>query len=209
MSEYYSPNNLENICPYLTREPKWLVLGGPADAREAQAAKRQWSNIQVIGIEPNHEAREWQLHHLWPRDSYLLPYAISNEIGVAELVYETGRLRNASIDPDAIKGNRETLAKDSKLIFTTVQTRTLDWLDEIYGPFQDAIVWLDIEGSELKALQGAPNLITSGRVMLWNLEMLSRVPGLMEGIPKLLVGYKAVKDWNDSETCRDRIFIKG
>ncbi len=204
MAEFYSPDNLKAILPYLPREPKWLVLGGPGDAREAQTARELWPDIKIIGIEPNPEAHAWQLAHGWPKDCVLLPCALSDELwGVKSLVLETGRLRNASIDPEAVGSNEGNPA----CTFRTVNTLTIDYLDSKFV-FEDAIVWLDIEGSELRALQGAEKLIASGRVMLFNVEMLSRVPGLMEGIPRLLKGYRAVKDWNDSPTCRDRIFVK-
>lgn len=204
MSDYYSPGQLETaLLPVLgSVVPKWLILGGPADANEAQTARRLWPDIKVIGVEPNREAVWWQFANGWPRDCLLFHQALCNRGGVVtEMAKSPGNLRIATLDLASAKHRPETINEH-------VMTVTLDWLDEQYGSFEDAVVWLDIEGSELKALQGASNLIASGRVILWNIEMQDRVPGLMEGVPKLLKGYRAVKDWNASETCRDRVFLR-
>ena len=208
MPEYYGTNNVKQILPFLPRRPKWLIVGGPADSNEAQYLKGKWPDIKIIGIEPNPEAVEWQKTvGEWPPDAYLIPSALGDEPGkVMEMIMEPGRLHNASLEPKQVEDNRS----NANAKFLQVTTVTLDGLDSIYGPFEDAVVWMDIEGSEYRALQGATNLIKSGRVLLWNIEMLNRVPGLMEGVPRLLAegGYKAVYDWNDSDWCRDRIFIR-
>lgn len=201
MVDYYSPGQLKVILPYLAKPPKWFILGGTADANEAQTAAELWPGVRIIGIEPNPEAIAFQRSNGWPEGAVLIEAALSESVGVAEIVCERGRVRNASMDPVSVAG--------AGVDPIEVLTVTLDYLDQQYGPFEDAVVWMDIEGSELRALQGASRLIASGRVMLWNIEMLSRVPGMMDGVPKLLKDYQAVKDWNDSAECRDRIFVRG
>lgn len=204
MPRYYSPDQLMNIVPFLPRKPKWFILGGPANGNEAQAAHTLWAGVKILGVEPNREAIHWQKNNLWPSPHLLLNYALADTCGrLTQLVLESGKLANASIDPESVEVNKT----NSMAIYETVETITLDRLDEIYGPFEDAVVWMDIEGSEYKALLGAEKLLERKAVMLWNVEMQNRVPGLMEGIPRLLRDYKAVKDWNDSESCRDRIFV--
>lgn len=209
MSEYYSPDNLATVILHVPKglTPKWLLLGGPADGCEAQKARIQWPSIRIIGIEPNPEAYEWQLKNGWPSDCPLLLYALADSCGQdIELVYEPGKLRNASCDPDSLKGNRG----NPSAVYRKAETISLDYLDWRYGPFEDAILWLDIEGSEYKALQGAKYLIERRAFVVMNLEMQNRVPGLMEGIPALLspYGYHAVQEWNASESCRDRIYVR-
>lgn len=160
-----------------------------------------------MGVEPNPEAREWQLSvGRWPRDCVLLPDALSDKVGTCELVYEPGRLRNASTDGAAVDGNKT----NANARFIEVNTTTLDTLDDLYGPFDEAVVWLDIEGAEYRALLGAERLLARRSVLLFNLEMLSRVPDLMDGIKMLMTkhGYSAVKEWNVSGSCRDRIYTR-
>lgn len=199
MSEYYSPGQLSVIYPYLPREPRWLLLGGPADANEAQTAVARWPDIRVVGVEMNPDAIAWQLAHGWPPGQVLLHAALWDQVGLAPVANAGSTLRHASL-----YGSSADVPDDPR----TIQTTTWDTLDKVLGPFEDAVVWMDIEGSELAALRGATNLIASGRVLLWNIEMLSHIPGLMESVPALLRGYRAVKDWNASDACRDRIFVR-
>lgn len=207
--EYYSPDNLGTIVPHLHGKiPKWLILGGPADGREAQRARELWPEIKIVGVEPNPEAIAWQTKvGGWPNDCPLVQAALSyNSRNLEELVYESGKLRNASTDPDAIDGNRG----NPSAVYSKVKTVTLDDLDWAYGPFEDAILWMDIEGAEWKALLGSTNLLVRRAFLLVNVEMQNRIHGLMEGVHDLLsrAGYHAVQEWNASETCRDRIYVR-
>jgi hypothetical protein len=52
-----------------------------------------------------------------------------------------------------------------------VAGRSLDSLDRELGPFSQVVIWADIEGSELRMLQGAVSLLESGRVLGLNLEV--------------------------------------
>lgn len=207
MTTYYSEGQFSVVYPFLEgKTPRWLILAGPSDGNEAQCAVEKWPDIRVIGLEPNPEALAWQVVNGWPYGHVLLPHALSNCQGKADFVYEAGKgTRNGSMDSLAVEGNRTN--SDARVI--QVNTITLDYLDSLYGPFLDTIVWMDIEGSELLALQGASNLISRRAVLLWNIEMQNRVPGLMEGVPALLTphSYKQVHEWNASDTCRDRIYI--
>jgi hypothetical protein len=75
-----------------------------------------------------------------------------------------------------------------------VKTRTLDSLSEVYGPFEDAVLWVDIEGSELDALCGAFNLLK--KVRLINLEAYAHIQ--LPLINELLTyhGFMLRKVWN-------------
>lgn len=201
----YSPGQFEQVIPHLPREPKWLILGGPADANEAQTARTKWPDIKVIGVEPNPEARDWQLSNGWPENSFLLPYALSDKNGFTEMVYAVGGLRNARIDTVALELNRIK----PEATFLTVPTITLDMLESAHGPFEDAILWLDIECSEYPALLGGAKLLASGRVLLLNIEeMIDSCPDTPKIQPLLNgYGYKIVHEWNVSTTCRDRVYV--
>ena len=204
--DYYSPGQLKVIIPFLPHAPRWLVIAGPADANEAQTARELWPDIKIIGVEPNPEAVAFQRGAGWPEDCPLLEAALSEACGRAEMCYESGRLRNGSLDPTHLGGNRG----NPVVTFRKVLTVTLDDLDRDYGPLEDAVVWMDIEGSEYHAMLGATNLLRRRAVLLWNVEMQTRIPGLMEGIAALMDrhGYRAVHEWNDSDSCRDRVYVR-
>ncbi len=208
MSQYYSENNIKAIVPFLrAKAPRWFILGGPADGCEAQEAAKLWPGIKVIGVEPNPEAFSFQLANGWRPGWSLLRSALSDVTGErVEVVREVGKLRNASASPDSVEGNRGNV----DVRYEVVPTITLDSMYNMFGPFEDAVVWLDIEGSELRAVRGGANLLASRRVLLWNVEMLSRHTELMTEIPRMMAtaGYVAVAEWNHSDACRDRIFLR-
>lgn len=204
----YSPGQFLVVYPFLPAEPKWLILGGPASANEAQTARLKWPGVRVIGIEPNPEAVEWQVANGWLADAPLLPFALSDRTGeTLDMVYASGQLNNARLDKAAVDGNRT----NTEAIYRNVETITLDDLNDRYGPFEDAVLWIDVECSEYKALCGAKELLASGRVVLIDVEEMT---DSCEDTPKIRpllesYGYRVVHEWNASDTCRDRIYVKG
>ena len=210
MDEFYSPGHLATIYPFMEGlpEPEWLLLGGPADANEAQTVRERWPNIKVIGVDPNPDVIAWQLLHGWPDAQPLLCFALSDKVGT-EIVAHTGEgLRSTQMychDPD------DPLSVEQVQSLPTVPSTTWDYLDRIWGPFTNAILWMDIERSELKALQGARNLLARGAILLINVEEMSSHGGPEPYIGPFLAeyGFRRVHQWNASEHCRDRIYIRG
>lgn len=197
--EYYSQDHLMIIEQYLPRPPGWLLLGGPADANEAQYARRVWPNIKVVGVDPNTSVIEWQLEHGWPRDCPLIKAALYNiHDGWVHTSDKGLDLRHTWVSAPSDTPSR------------LARTVTWDALDIEYGPFHDAIMWMDIEGSELEAIQGAENILSRGAVQLVNVEQIDRVADKNKEVDRILTGYgfKAVRDWNDSPSCWDRIYTK-
>lgn len=202
--EFYNKDQAKNVFPFIVDEPRWLILAGPASGNEAQCFSRRWTALRVLGIEPNHEARTWQFKYGgWNHDWPLLPYALSNAARTQHMRLPHGYLESASLDPV----HADSCYPEERVEVTTV---TLDHLDSLFGPFEDAVLWMDIEGSEYKALQGAVELLRRRAFQLINVEMLTGVTEVMEGVPRILegAGYRAVKDWNASEACRDRVYVK-
>lgn len=166
---YYNEGQFEGIVKFVEIEPDALILGGPADANEAQCFAKHWPNAKIIACEPNPEAREWQHKEGdWPQDAVLLEWGLSDGLSAAELVYEAGKVRNGSMREASVEGNRGNEAATFKWVPTT----TIDELDKRFGPFQNAMLWLDIEGFELKALTGAKQMLVEGRVSILNVELL-------------------------------------
>ncbi len=208
MPDYYSPGQLSVIYPFLKQPPRWLLLGGPADANEAQTAKAKWPDIKIIGVEANAEAVRWQIEQgEWPEGMLLLPMALSDSCGTKEMVFQPGvGVRNASLGSLQVEGNRNNT--DCKIV--DVSTTTFDRLDQLYGPFEEAIMWIDIESSELPAIKGSIELLKRGAIRLINAEGMIHHKEDNEELEQILYsyGFKSVKDWNDSPDCRDRIYIR-
>src|SRR5687767_10434949 len=103
-SVFYSPENLLQVVPFLKEPPKWLLLGGPADAKEAQTARELWPGVRVVGVEPNPAAVEWQRANGWPEDAPLVTAALWSSVGqVVPLGSHPGSIRNAVLDPGNLK----------------------------------------------------------------------------------------------------------
>lgn len=126
--EVYEPGQLRKIERWLPREPRWLILGGPSCADEAQTARELWPGVSVLACEPNPQMLDWQLKHGFPtRDAAIVPHALSDEVGEATFWMAQGP-RGGSLDP---------LPDDPGTI--QVQTTTLDLLLGAFN-FEDAIL---------------------------------------------------------------------
>lgn len=201
--DFYSPDNLLVLLPFLDFVPQWLLLGGPADAREGRLAVELWPGINVIGVEPNKEAVDWQLAkpERWPLGHHLHHAALSDRPGTITVVAPPGWPRSTRVADPANEGQSNAVE---------VGAVTWDQLDERWGPFCDAILWMDVEGWELEALRGAERLLKRGAIRVVNLEQQVAFADKNSQIEAILArhGFRAVKDWNDSPSCRDRIWVK-
>ena len=194
MDKFYSPDNLDHVVPFLPCAPKWLLLGGPADGCEAQKARQRWRDIKIVGVEPNEEAVYWQMDHGWPTGAVLVHGALHDLDGPVRVSSPAGFLRSTRVDPNG----------------TEVLGYTWDKLDELYGPFEDAAMWLDVETHELEAVRGAIGLLERGAVVAANVEMQTRVAEKNAEIDALLrrFGFWIAHEWNVGPQCWDRVYVR-
>ena len=212
---YYSPGQIENLYPFLEGvTPQWLLLGGPGSASEAQDAVKKWPRIRVIGVEPNPAAVSFQRRMGWPEGEPLVEAALWENVATVPMTNLPddlcgGDLLHASVYHPV--GENDKVAGS----FPRIPAVTWDKLDVIYGPFAEAILWMDIEGSELEALRGAEKLFQRGAIRIANLELTSRPQTRMWEVKRMYEvdkimtrhGFRHKKDWNDSDWCRDRIYL--
>lgn len=196
MPDVYNPSQFKIVHRFLPewcRRPEWLILGGPSCGDEAQTAFAMYPWIKVVACEPSRHHYEWQRNHMFPRGGELLPFALADYRG--EIAFTT-------LGPDQPSGGK--VGGDE-----TVTCTTIDQLDSTYGPFDKAILWLDIEGSELAALKGAKGLLAAGRVGLINVEVCERDRENVVDIAVLLGGYgfRLADEWNNRPGAhRDQIW---
>ncbi len=197
LSELFYP--MENLP-----EPKWLLLGGPGSGNEAQTAIKKWPNLKGIGVELNPDAITFQRANEWP-DWPLIFGALWSSLTSVPLANPGTDLLHGSVHHGPTPLGQTPLR---------VPGTTWDFLDEVYGPFEDAILWMDIEGSELEALQGSQRLLSRKAIMVANLELLSRegenrwerinvIHHIMEAN-----GFQIAKIWNQSDFCQDRVYVR-
>jgi FkbM family methyltransferase len=196
----YAPGQIRHVVEYLPRPPGWLVLGGPSDGDEAMVARQLWPGVHVVAFEPSARLAAWQRANGFPADGRLLRCALADRDGPAPFYPDpsggtAGGTLRAGVYPDP----------------EPVDCVTLDWADRVCGPFEDALLWLDIEGGEAAALRGAAGLLGSGRVLAVNVETCARTPGDTAGVRRLLsgAGLTLVDEWNRySGAHQDELWVR-
>jgi len=187
------------ICRFIKRDPHTMMDIGVGPKTECLTLKEHYPNMQLIGVEP--------LAFLMPdKESFpgeLFEYAISGSPVPKKIFYNPDRLLNASLIPDAT----HTQSK-------YVPSMRLDELDKVCEHPKRILLWLDIEGSELKVLKSGVNLLKSNRVRWINLE--ERRPGhekpgwcTSEEVRKYLrdLGYIRLKEYNKHKTHQDVLYL--
>lgn len=189
MSEFYEDGQVKAILPYCPNKVDWFIIGGPADANEAQIFKKYHPECKILGIEPNLSMREFQDTNRFPWQ--LVNAALWSSAGLKTLTIPNNNNRCGSLVKYEGVGYK-------------VETVTLDFLSDTYGPFTNAILWIDIEGSEVECLKGARQLLSSKEIKTINIEIM---PETEDEIVTILLGYgyKYAHHWNERETHPGRI----
>lgn len=158
MTQYYQDGQVRRIFPLMTGI-EWFIIGGPADGNEAQLVKDNFPNVNVIGVEPNIKMYQFQLEHGFP--GTILNKALWSSEKRLKFTIPNKNNRCGSL----IKYQDD----DSS---TEVETITLDRLSEMYGPFDNCCLWLDIEDAELECLSGAEKLLSDRKIKVINIEVV-------------------------------------
>ena len=145
-----------------------LDLGVGHTNSEAWVCRKRFPNCRIIGVEP-HVGRYRNVVAKYP--GTLLNLAVGSQAGVlhgylGKPKYPAGH-SNFKLAVEA--GSEQHYVKHE------VPCTCVDALDQEYGPFKNMLIWADIEGSELVMLQGATTALTTGRIVLLNLELLTLV----------------------------------
>lgn len=193
----YRPGQASILFDVWPKEAEWFIIGGPSDANEAQTVFAQYPSLSFVGFEPLLAMLFKQSEMGFP--GYLYPYALWDQNTNLELSTPKGNPRSSSVCRDLNKFEPSAV---------TVEARTLDSLSEELGPWENIVLWLDIEHAELEALRGAKKLLE--KVLLVNVEVFK--PHLYQPIADLLEPYGLVeiKSWNEKSMpgMRDVIFGK-
>lgn len=186
-------------------EAEWFLVGGPADSDEAQMVARRFG-ARCAGFEPDPGFAAWQREHGFPGP-------------VVECALWSDDRKDLSLDlPLASTRHsasvcRPEWATDASLDVVErrkVTGRTLDSLSAELGPFRNAVLWLDIEYAEERALAGAAGMLAAGNVLLVNVEVTPRmlVP-MLDLMARHGLGLRRVWNWRGSDDAVDAIFVKG
>jgi FkbM family methyltransferase len=130
---------------------------GVGKGKDVPVFKQLWPDIKVVGIEPLTQYIE--MNKDFP--GQLVQCAVGPSPGKRELYHAYNRDQRASFYD--IPGLPNEL-------FDLVDVRTLDDIEATTGPWCDAIMWLDIEGAEVEAMQNS-QVMSSGKVRWVNVEL--------------------------------------
>ncbi|MCK5607727.1 FkbM family methyltransferase [Candidatus Pacearchaeota archaeon] len=192
------------ISRYITegKPPKTMYNIGVGPKSEAISLEKLYPGMDIYGCEP--------LIHLYPKETQkdfpglVLGVAIGSEDGIQEINYDPNDLLDA-----CMIGNQEKLTATE-----SVRVMTLDHFDHFLGNPTRILLWMDIEGMELKALESGMELLGSHRVRWINLE--ERLPNhVPEGwchpkdIESLLkkFGFEKTAEYNRHTEHQDVIYV--
>lgn len=187
----YAPEQARNILSFIDESIEWFILGGPADACEAQYISARFPNIKVIGFEPNPLSYRYQLEHNFP--GKLLSNALWSSSG------QLLKLCSASVNSrDPYLSERSSSLFSSGSNKYEVISITVDEADRLYGPFNNAILWIDIEHAEAHCLIGAARLLYTKQLKAINIEIFQSEAQNINTITSLF-GYKEVYRWGEQQ----------
>ena len=198
MCDVYSPGQVRVLFPHVNFRPKWFVLGGPANGDEAQVFCKEFPGCTALGIEPMRQFREFQKDRDFP--GTLVRAGLGETFGPAEITTPV-------MFKDEIRASfvRHIEGHKQRTWLTTVDT-----LDKQFGPFEDAVLWLDIEGMELPALKGADETLKRrGSIKLINVEVMpDERPNDLGDIDRFLTnhGFWMIHEWDWQMERRNQIW---
>jgi len=179
----YKPNQALKMLYLVNFTPSLLLDCGPADGREAWRFRERWPQLPIVGFEP--------AAHLYDLREYpgtLVHKAVWDKAGRAPIVH--GPRQSTLVRT----GDREPLE-----LVETVR------LDEYWLGGNDIVLWMDIEGAELRALEGARKLLEAGAIRLINIEVYDET---QEQIAKFLeqFGLEMVLAYEQAGLHHDEVF---
>jgi FkbM family methyltransferase len=200
-NDIYESGQVRKFFPYVRPCVQQFILGGPADGDEAQLFHEVFPNVLVTGFEPHREFYKYQQRVYFPGS--LRPEALWNKVGEHPFYALKG---NGSQSSRMGQGLPDTWVDHDPGCSYMVPTITLD---TVFHPAieRSLALWIDIERSELQALQGAEFLLTTGA---FDVILVEAFDDMLAGIVNYLepFGMKVVATIIPGRTVANYVFWK-
>ena len=152
------------ICRFMNRHmiESFYIIGVGPKTEYITIPKVYQKNLNLYGTEPVIE-----IINLIDKDfkGSLLNFAIDEKSGQKDFFISQKNIENSGFSiPDNQKNG----------FIRKIETVTLDWFDCHFSKPDNILLWMDIEGWELRALKSGKDLIKSGRCKLINLEVRNK-----------------------------------
>lgn len=187
--------NEQYIVRFMTTPPSALYDIGVGPKTEWLVFRDLFPDLALCGVEANPEMARSIRDNGW--SGKLLENAVYSSRGTMKFnTYMESGLDGSLLD----------IPKRPISSTFTVEAITLDDADREFGKLDNIVLWMDIEGAELTALQSGPELMASRRVKWINLEVRDNPPwvgGCSAGeVDEHLrgMGYVKVADYNHIHT---------
>ena len=187
------------VCTFIQEPPLAMYDVGVGGKSEWKTFLSRYPSMKLFGCEPH--AGQYQSLMADGFPGTLLNAAIGAMPGKVKL--------HAADEPMWSSLFKTSVAKEERC----VHCLTLDDFDERAGKPDQILLWMDIEGSELVALESGLRLLKSGRVVWINVETRDQPPcdGWCDAVSvrNLLNdhGYVKAADYNKHPTHRDEIYV--
>lgn len=207
-SHLYHPGQArQHFIPYLKFTPEWFIELGPGSAVEFLEVREKWPEVKLLGLEPSpvgYQAAKAR----WPADGILLQVAGWECDGLIRLFHPGDLLHSLCYYDGPHVLDDDPLALDNKLEDSVlIPARSLDSLDKEYGPFKNAVLWMDIEGSERRVLKGAAKLLKRGAIRAVNVEVRPQYAKVIGDLLKA-GDLQKVREYFACETVRDEVWTR-
>lgn len=177
-----------SIANWIKRPCDAMYDIGVGPKTEAKTLKKIYPDMQIWGCEPQRDL-----------DIDLTPFR-----AVWPLAIGKGVDTRMYIDPkDPLQASMYCHGEGMLEMMTP--TVTLDTFDQAAGSPWSILLWIDIEGYEIEAMETGPEVMTSGRINWINIEeRLDRPCGIRKYLESL--GYIRCASYNRHETHQDVIY---
>lgn len=201
----YRPGQaLEHFCPYVPFKPQWFIDCGPACAEEHLDARAAWPGVRLLGLEPSPVGYAAAARR-WPADGVLLNAAAWDADGVVTL-HQAHDMLHGTTFVSMEHSFRDDVSGEPRDAVEAA-ARSLDSLDREYGPFAEAVLWLDVDGSELRVLRGAAGLLARGAIVAVNVETRPQNADALAAVLKA-AGLASVRRYMVCNTYWDEVWVR-